>query len=121
MVTSLNKAEKRYKTAQSLQPVASELTPKKGGRQKRSKVEAGVQQIIDGAAPYAAALLRDIGKARQKVEHSGGILTYAQLAKSAGELDKKPRDILADVLEIANKHGKKTAEKNSFLPGKPKD
>ena len=129
MVKTLNKAREEYKTAQTLEPVASELTPNKGGRQTKSKVEAGVQQILDGAAPYAAALLRDhvrkvrgvkslkpsvqraaeyiidhaIGKARQKIEHSGGILTYADLAKGAEELEKKPLDILADVEEIANK------------------
>lgn len=121
---------KKNKTAQTTESPDTEQAPvNKGGRQSKSNIEAGVQQILDSGAPYAAALLRDhvrkvrgvkslkpsvqraaeyiidhaIGKARQKIEHSGGILTYAQLSKGAEELDKKPRDILADAEEIANK------------------
>lgn len=118
-------------TARPLESPEVKPTPKnKGGRPSRKNTEAGVQAILDAGAPYAACLLRDhvrkkrgvkslkpsmqraaeyiidhaIGKARQKIEHSGGILTYAELAKSAGDLDTKPRDILADVEEIAKKH-----------------
>ena len=102
----------------------------KPGRRSKGAIEAGVQQILDGAAPYAAALLRDhirkvrgvkalkpsiqraceyvidhaIGKSRQKIEHTGGAMTYKQLMDSAGEVEKKGRDILADVEDIANKH-----------------
>lgn len=88
-----------------------------------------VQEIINLSAPHAARILQEfierrrgsrkinsalqracefiidhaIGKARQKIEHSGGILTYAELSKSADNLDEKPRDILADIEELANK------------------
>lgn len=129
MGATLTKTEERYKTAQSLEQTALISPPRPRGRQTKSKIEAGVQQILDGAAPYAAALLRDhvrkvrgvkslkpsvqraaeyiidhaIGKSRQKIEHSGGILTYAALAKGAESLETKPRDILADVEAIAKK------------------
>ena len=109
----------------------------RSGRKHHSFTEAGTQQIIDGAAPKAAAILRDhiqgkrkrisyslqkaceyvidhaIGKSRQKIEHSGGVLTYSALAKSAEELDRKPRDILADVEEIANKHQNQPTENDT--------
>ena len=101
----------------------------KGGRPPRKPFTQSVQQIIDDAAPFAADLLRQhverrrghhqmqlslqraceyiidhaIGKARQKIEHSGGILTYAQLAKSAEGLDTKPREILANTEELSSK------------------
>ena len=91
---------------------------------------ANVQTILDLSAIEAAAILDQhirrrknyktlkgslqraceyvidhaIGKARQKIEHSGGILTYSDLAKSAEDLEKKPRDILSEVEELANKH-----------------
>ena len=130
MTTRANALLERNKTAQSAESPEVEALTRKPGTRKRGNVERGVQQILDGAAPYAAALLRDhvrkvrgvkslkpsvqraceyvidhaIGKAKQKVEHSGGILTYAALAKGAEELNKKPRDILADVEEIAQKH-----------------
>jgi len=51
-----------------------------------------------------------IGKARQKVEHSGGIMTYSDLFYSAEALNKKPRDILADAMSIAHKHQKEGGE-----------
>ena len=44
-----------------------------------------------------------IGKARQKIEHSGGILTYGALAKEAEKIASKPRDVLADAEEIGGK------------------
>jgi hypothetical protein len=100
------------------------------GRPRKDSYKKNTQAILEGTAPEAARLLSNhvyrkrgqrtlkpslqraceyvidhaIGKARQKVEHSGGIMTYRQLADSAHELDKKPRDILADVEEIANKY-----------------
>ena len=50
---------------------------------------------------------------RQKVEHSGGILTYAELVKSADDLDKNPRPILAEVEEIANKYRNQPTENDT--------
>lgn len=99
------------------------------GRKPHTNVEAGVQQSLDATAPQAIAILRAhldskrgyrtlkpsiqraceyvidhaIGKARQKIEHSGGILTYGSLAKEAEKLAAKPRDVLADAEEIATK------------------
>lgn len=100
------------------------------GRTSKYDKIANVQTILEGSAIEAAAILdrhihqvqkhkkllsslqraceyvidHAIGKSRQKIEHSGGIMTYGELAKSAEDLDKKPRPILADVAEIANKH-----------------
>jgi len=107
----------------------------KGGRPKRSHYQQPVQDIINVTAPAAALILKQhierrrgyktlalslqraceyvidhaIGKSRQKVEHSGGIMTYGQLAKSAEALDTKPRPILADVEEIANRYSQQPA------------
>ncbi len=116
-------------TAQS--PEQPEVKQKHaGGRKPKGYYERGVQDILDGTAPHAARRLQDlieqkkgsknmksnlqraceyvidhaVGKARQKIEHSGGIMTYGELARSADALDKKPRRVLADVEEIANKH-----------------
>lgn len=102
-----------------------------GGRKPKSYYQRAVQDRLDGSARYAAQILDDhihqlrgkkvlkpslqracefvidhaIGKSRQKVEHSGGVMTYKDLAESAGNLEKKGRDILAEVEEIANKTG----------------
>ena len=99
------------------------------GRKPHTNVEAGVQQSLDATAPQAIAILRAhldskrgyrtlkpsiqraceyvidhaIGKARQKIEHSGGILTYGALAKEAEKIASKPRDVLADAEEIGGK------------------
>ncbi len=107
---------------------------KNSGRRAKSVTIAGVQQTLDASASEAAKILDNrinrrqgfkslpmdlqraceyvidhaIGKARQKIEHSGGVLTYSALVRSAEELDTKPRDILADVEEIANKYQDKT-------------
>ena len=103
-----------------------------GGRKPKGYYERGVQDKLSHSASKAADILDDhieqrrgqrklsaslqraceyvidhaIGKSRQKVEHSGGILTYRALADSAKSLETKPRPILADVLEIANKYDK---------------
>lgn len=104
------------------------------GRLSKYQKVASVQTILDGSAKEAAGILdrhinkrkgwlklkpslqraceyvidHAIGKSRQKIEHSGGVMTYGILAKSAEDLEKKPRDILADVEEIAQKHQEKT-------------
>jgi len=114
-----------------------EVKPKHaGGRHKKGYYEADVTEVMAGTAKTAVRLLQEhinqvkgkknlkpslqraceyvidhtIGKARQKVEHSGGILAYGELAKSAEGLDQKPRPVLADALEIAQKYQDKTAE-----------
>ncbi len=100
------------------------------GKTSKYQKVLSVQSILDGTAKEAAGILdrhinrvkgyrklapsllsacyyvidHAIGKSRQKIEHSGGILTYSDLARGAEELDKKPRDILADVEEIAQKY-----------------
>ena len=115
--------------AQAAEPVEVPIK-NKGGRPPKSDIVVPVNEAINITAPDAMELLRKfitrkkgytslsrdllsacyyvidhaIGKARQKVEHSGGITTYADLAKAAGELDKKPRPILADALEIAHSY-----------------
>ena len=104
-----------------------------GGRPKKGSYNLSVQNILDGTAVEAARILQNhiigkrgrrtlksslqraceyvidhaIGKSRQKVEHSGGIMTYKQLADSAGELEKSGRDILADAEAIASKYQEK--------------
>ena len=106
------------------------------GRKAKSVVIAGVQQVLDATASDAAQILKShilrergfkylsmdlqraceyvidhaIGKARQKVEHSGGVMTYRQVLNGATELDTKPRPILAEVEEIANKHQEKSGD-----------
>ena len=116
-------------------PEAVPVKPKHaGGRKPRGYYERGVQDVLDGSAPNAAKILDEhmrqvdghkkikdsvmkiaffiidhaIGKARQKVEHSGGVMTYGELAKSADDLDTKPRPILSEVMEIANKYKPET-------------
>ena len=104
--------------------------PKGAGRKSKEYHTKPTQDILNLTAPIAARILQEhierkhgrktlksslqraceyvidhaIGKSRQKIEHSGAILTYADLAKGASELDSKPRPILADVMEIANKY-----------------
>ena len=100
------------------------------GRLSHGVAEAGVQTSMDVTAAKAMAIIKAhveyrrksyrhistdlqraceyvidhaIGKARQKIEHSGGILTYGSLAKEAEKIASKPRDILADAEEIASK------------------
>ena len=110
--------------------------PKRKGRPPKVDDRRAVNEILADSAPLAAAILQKhierrrgfrhlasdiqraceyvidhaIGKARQKVEHSGGVMTYGELAKSAEGLDKKPRPILAEALEIAHKYQAKTPE-----------
>ncbi len=72
------------------------------GMGKRKRLQSSRQRACEYVIDHA------IGKPRQKIEHSGGVMTYAQLSKSAAELDKKPRDILADTEEL----GAKTPDKN---------
>lgn len=99
------------------------------GKTSKYQKIASVQTILDGSAKEAAGILdrhinkvkgyvklkpslqraceyvidHAIGKARQKIEHSGGIMTYGALAKSAEELEKKPREVLADTQELGAK------------------
>ena len=129
----MSEIEVTNQTAQEEQ--SPEVKRKHGGGPKpKGYYERGLQDRLSNAAPDAVTILDNhmnqrrgyktikesvlktcfyiidhaIGKARQKIEHSGGILTYAELSKGADELDKKPRDILADVEEIANKVEGKT-------------
>lgn len=110
--------------------------PRGAGQKPNSFYQVPVQEVINMTAPHAARILQShikgerryknlkkslqdvcfyvidhaIGKSRQKVEHSGGIMTYGELAKSAEKLEKKPRPILADVEEIAQKYQEKIAQ-----------
>lgn len=116
---------------------SSDVDKQKGtsGRRSKAYYEADVQEVLSQGAKVAARMLQDhldqkkgrktlksslqracefvidhaIGKARQKVEHSGGIMTYGELAKSAEALNAKPRPILAEALEIAHKYQDKTS------------
>lgn len=113
--------------------------PKRKGRPPTIEDRREVQAILNDSAPCAALILAKhidrrrgfkhlatdlqraceyvidhaIGKSRQKIEHSGGILTYADLAKGADTLDKKPREVLAEVEELANKYQEKTTDNPS--------
>ena len=117
--------------------VKSERNPKGAGRKPKSYYTRAVQDILDGSASRAAQILDDhiagkrgrktlkaslqraceyvidhaIGKSRQKVEHTGGVMTYKQLVDSAQNLETSGRDILADVEELAQKYNEKQAEK----------
>ncbi len=113
------------------QPDTPDVKPKHaGGRPRDDEKLAPINEAIDLTAPKAMDLLsryifrkkgylslsRDlieackyvidhaIGKARQKVEHSGGIMTYGDISKSANATIDKPRPVLADALEIAQQH-----------------
>ncbi len=98
------------------------------GRQARSVVSAGVQQTLDATASQAALILsrhvhrergyknlamglqraceyvidHAIGKAKQKVEHSGGVLTYGALFKSADEQAKSSPELLIDPTKVSS-------------------
>ncbi len=132
--------ENEHQGSQSVDSSKVELNNTKhkhaGGRPRKVEITQGVQEIINLTAPAAALILQAhierkrsyrtlrsslqraceyvidhaIGKARQKVEHSGGILTYRALADGADKLDKHPRPILADVLDIANKYDREHPE-----------
>ena len=117
--------------------------PHPGGPKPKAFYKTPVMETINLTAPRAAILLqlyierkrgfttmsRDlieackyiidhtIGKARQKVELSGGVMSYGELVKSADELDKKPRPVLADALDIAHKY----QESNPVEGDKPGD
>jgi len=104
--------------------------PKGAGRKPKSYYTRAIQDILDGTARDAAIVLQQLieqrkghktinaglqraceyvidhalGKARPKAEHTGGAMTYKQLADSANNLEKNGRDILADVEEVANKY-----------------
>lgn len=109
---------------------APDVKKNKGGRPPKAQYQQPIMEVLAISASEAAERIRQyiarvkgaknfsrdyltacffvieqtIGKARQKVEHSGGIMTYGELAKSADNLDAKPRPILAEVLEIARKY-----------------
>ena len=102
----------------------------KGGRHSKKYYNADVTEVLAGTAKTAARILQahinqakgkktlkpslqraceyvidhTIGKARQKVELSGGVLAYGELAKSADKLDDKPRPVLSEALDIAHKY-----------------
>lgn len=142
---------KEHKSSQPAESPAIESNNTKpkhpGGRPRKETITQPVQELINLAAPVAAQILKDhidrkrsyktlraslqraceyvidhaIGKARQKVEHSGGILTYADLARGASNLDDKPRPILADVMEIANKYDREHPETTPPAGPKPSE
>lgn len=102
------------------------LTPErnKTGRKTRTVEHANATQILEGSAIAAARIVSDLvkgtrkrisrerymavifnieqclGKARQKVEHSGGILTYSTLVKSAENLEKNGPELLIDADKV---------------------
>ena len=113
--------------------------PKGAGRKPKSYYTRAIQDILDGTARDAAIVLQQLieqrkghktinaglqraceyvidhalGKARPKAEHTGGAMTYKQLADSANNLEKNGRDILADVEEIAEKYTESTPAQTS--------
>lgn len=104
-----------------------------GGRPPKSWYQVPVQNILNMTAPVAARILQAhierkrgyktlpgglqraceyvidhaIGKPKQKVEHSGGILTYRELAQSAEKTEKAPPPVLSEALSVAEKYQEK--------------
>lgn len=129
-MTEANKVAEKPIASQKVESPDVKRNPKGAGRKPKDYYTRAVQDIINGTAREAAIMLdnyikrkrgskkitRDmieackyvidqaIGKARQKIEHSGGIMTYRDLANSAEKAEQSGRDILADVEEIANKY-----------------
>lgn len=127
------------------EPEVLERDYSKGGRKSKSNQMAGIQQRLNYAAEDAAIILEKhiqqrkrfktlhsglqraceyvidhaIGKARIKTEAVGGILTYAQLAQAAEQLEHKPREILAEVEEISRKVTFTIREQAEPLQGVP--
>ena len=86
-----------------------------------------VQEVLEGTAKEASILLDNyirkvkgytkmspeklracqfvidhaVGKARQKIEHSGGVMTYGQLVASAEGIEKNSPELLINVNTIA--------------------
>lgn len=107
----------------------TDRNPKGAGRKPKSYYTRAIQDILDGTARDAAIVLQQLieqrrghktinsglqraceyvidhalGKSRPKAEHTGGAMTYKQLADSANKLEENGRDILTEVEEIANK------------------
>lgn len=114
-----------------------------GNRSKYEKI-ASVQTILEGSAHEAAGILDQlihrkkgfkkikadlqraceyvidhaIGKSRQKIEHSGGILSYGDIAKKADELEKNPRPILAIAEEVAKEYQERDQQDDETVPKK---
>ena len=66
----------------------------RGTGKKRPVLPAGLAGICQFVIEQV------VGKAKQKIEHSGAVLTYGEVSKSAENLAKKGRDILADAEAI---------------------
>lgn len=145
------KGQQSAQRANSSSVEVNNTKPKHAGGRPRKDVETrAIQDILNGTATEAARLLdkhvnrkrgyktmkdsvlkacffvidHAIGKARQKIEHSGGILTYRALAEGAKALEERPRPILADVMEIANKYDRdhpETTPEPGPEPAKPED
>ena len=107
-------------------PPAKRIQPEVLGKRVASYYAKGAQGIISDSAVVAAEILdkhvrrrrgwttlpaglfesckfiidHAIGRAKIKVEHSGAVLTYGEVSKSAENLAKKGRDILADAEAI---------------------
>ncbi len=107
----------------------------KDGRKPRNYYTRAFQDVLNSSASHAAALLQQfiertrghktisrelldackfvidhaVGKAKQKVEHSGGVLTYKQIHDDVGNMEEKGCAILADAEELATKHQQKTS------------
>ncbi len=64
----------------------------KGQRDLKTSLQRACEYVIDHA----------VGKPRQKIEHSGAVLTYGEVAKSAEGLATKGRAVLADAEAIAD-------------------
>ena len=130
MTENNEKESQSVQDADSSEVKSDTTNPKGAGPKSKAYLRKPTQDILNMTAPIAARILQEhierkhgrktlkpslqraceyvidhaIGKSRQKIEHSGAILTYADLAKAAAALDSKPRPILADVMEIANKY-----------------
>ena len=94
-----------------------------GGRPPKHYYEEDVQTVLNSAAGVAARVLEShvgqakgqrnlkpslqraceyvidhaIGKAKQKIEHSGGVLTYGMIIKQAEKLEKSSPALLIDL------------------------
>lgn len=116
-------------------PEVPEVKPKHaGGRKPKGYYERGIQDRLNSSAPAALTILdrhmnqqtghkkikdsvlktcfyiidHTVGKARIKVEHTRGILTYSEIAKSADKLKEKPPPVLVDAEKIAQEYQDKS-------------
>ncbi len=82
----------------------------RGTGKKRPVLPAGLAGICQFVIEQV------VGKAKQKIEHSGAVLTYGEVSKSAENLAKKGRDILADAEAIKDGYAGSDGDSSPAAP-----